>query len=491
MKTKASQLSETRYQTIKIIILLLFVVVAALLFFVRGQYKPMSFLGGDEPHYIMMTDSLIKDGDFNLKDDYEQSRALAYYPVPGLFPHIAVIIDFQNSDKWYSMHTVGLPLLMALPYKLAGVVGVRLELLILQLAAVLVFFTLLEKYLRDRYRAIIGMTILFCCTFFWQSLGGVFPDLIFVSFVGAAILLFARKDILSNIAFVGLLCCGGLIHTKVLLVVGPVFIAHHLYLISSIGIMNWLKRYSTYCIATLLFAIAYSSYLFKSYGVYLPSQLYGSKGQLFAGNMLVNGVAVLLDRTKGLVAYFPVIIVAGPYLYLAARGAVNNSIVFIKQRHLPSSAYLPISLLVGLAVLLATQLGFDDWSGSFAPNGRYMLVFIFALIFIVAKYVNYRSILELSVVGLATVVSALATVVVAMKLDIYLDTGVESVITSKFMLFKVFPLYPLVIKTVTDTQLYRSIGIVMCIVVFNVVLYRLYTNKRIKRKFVLKNSSKR
>lgn len=486
MKKKANLLSDSRYKIVKIIILIAFVLTTALLFVVRGQYKQMSYIGGDEPHYIMMTDSLIKDGDFNLKNDYEQSRALAYYPVPGLFPHIAVIVDYMQSDKWYSMHTIGLPILLAIPYKLFGLVGARLMILVLQLLSVVLFLKILERYLHDKYRVVIGMVILYCCTFFWQNMGGIFPDLVFVSIVGAAILLFARKDIVSNIGFVLLLCVGVLVHSKVLVLVGPIYIAHQLLLLTSTGLSAWLKRYSTYVLVTVLFAIMYSSFLYVSYGVYLPSQLYGSKGQLFAGNILSNSAAVLLDRTKGLVVYFPVILIAGPYLYIAIRRLKDYLLLFAKQLRIPQTAYLSVGLSIGLLALLITQLGFDDWSGSFSPNGRYMLVFIFAMIFIIAKYIDYKNKIELFVVGSASIVSALISIVIARKLDIYLDTGMESVVTTRFEIFKAFPLYPLVIRTVTSAQLYRSIIIVVLIVAFNILLYKVYTNKKLKKIFSIK-----
>lgn len=116
-----------------------------------------------------------------------------------------------------------------------------------------------------------------------------------------------------------------------------------------------------------------------------------------------------------------------------------------------------------------------------------MLVFIFALIFVVAKYINYKNLLEIFVVGSATLASALISIVIARKLDIYLDTGLENVVTTKFEILKAFPLYPLVIKTVTNAQLYRSISIIVLVVLFNILLYKFYTNQRLKEAFTIKN----
>lgn len=486
MKKADNTLSGFRYKYIKIIILVFFVLLAAVLFVYKGYNKQLSFMGGDEPSYIMMTDSLVKDGDFNLKNDYVLKRATEYYLGPELFPHIAVIVDYMNSDKWYSIHTIGLPILLALPYKAFGLVGARLMMLVLQLAAVVFYLKILERYLKDRYRVIIGMLLLLSCTFFWQSIGAVFPDLILVSIAGAAILLFGRKDIPSNLGFVLLVCAGVLVHSKVLVLVAPIYIAHQLFLLTNNGLSRWSKKYSIYILVGLLFAMTYSGFLYTSYGVYLPSQLYGPGGQLFAGNMFANGLAVVLDRTKGLLLYFPVIAIAGPYIYIAVRHSSKHIMSFIKQKSVPTQAYLPLSIGVGLLALLITQLGFDDWSGSFGPNGRYMLVFLFALIFVIAKYINYKNILELSVLGIATILSAVASFAIAKRVDIYLDTGVDNIFTAKYSALQLFPLYPLVIKASSNALVLRSIAIVILITAFNIVLYFLYRNKNIQKLFVVK-----
>lgn len=482
-----SLFNDRQYKIVKITILILFLIAAVSLFVYRGQYKQLSFMGGDEPSYIMMTDSLVKDGDFNLKNDYELKRATEYYLGPDLFPHIAVIVDYMQSDKWYSIHTVGLPILLAVPYKLFGLVGARVVILAFQLASVIFFLRILERYLQDKYRVVIGMLLLLCCTFFWQNIGSIFPDLVLVSVVGAAILLFGRKDIAGNIGFVILLCIGALVHSKILVVVGPIYLAHQALLLTDIGLSVWLKRYSIYVLFATLFAVSYSGFLYISYGVYLPSQLYGPGGQLFAGNMFANSLAVVLDRSKGLLIYFPVIVIAGPYLYMVTKQSLKQIITFVQKKKLSKRAYLPIGLGVGLLTLLVTQLGFDDWSGSFGPNGRYMLVFLFALVFVIAKYINYKNALEISVLGLAGIVSALTTYVVAKKVDIYLDTGVDNIVTAKYALLKIFPLYPLVINASNSNLIYRSIIIVLVIVILNVVLYLLYTNKRIKDIFAIKS----
>src|SRR5205823_2209370 len=42
---------------------------------------------GDEPHYLVLTNSLILDGDVDVKNDYLAGRYRNYYPFP-LDPHV-------------------------------------------------------------------------------------------------------------------------------------------------------------------------------------------------------------------------------------------------------------------------------------------------------------------------------------------------------------------------------------------------------------------
>ena len=49
------------------------------LFITRGYYKKMSYISGDEPHYVMMTDSLIKDGDFEIISAKNDWLGINYY----------------------------------------------------------------------------------------------------------------------------------------------------------------------------------------------------------------------------------------------------------------------------------------------------------------------------------------------------------------------------------------------------------------------------
>jgi hypothetical protein len=70
---------------------------------------------GDEPHYLIMTQSLLSDGDFDLRNNYENQDYQAYHPHVIPDPHVIV-----RGARWYPAHAIGLPILAAPVYAVGG-----------------------------------------------------------------------------------------------------------------------------------------------------------------------------------------------------------------------------------------------------------------------------------------------------------------------------------------------------------------------------------
>jgi len=72
---------------------------------------------GDEPHYLVAAASLARDGDFDLRNNYDPAVYLDWYTANNLTPHVKTRADGAE----FLIHTYGLPLLIAPAYWLAGV----------------------------------------------------------------------------------------------------------------------------------------------------------------------------------------------------------------------------------------------------------------------------------------------------------------------------------------------------------------------------------
>jgi hypothetical protein len=74
-------------------------------------------LSGDEPHYVMITQSLVEDGDFDLKNNIDEKTYFKYLPIE---------IRFHGSDydgKYYPFHMPGLSFLLIPFYWLFNLLG--------------------------------------------------------------------------------------------------------------------------------------------------------------------------------------------------------------------------------------------------------------------------------------------------------------------------------------------------------------------------------
>ena len=103
-----------------------------------GRYLPgPAGPQGDEPHYLLIAESLIRDGDVDLKNQFEE-RAFSKFTSANLEPHTA---PRSPKDKLYAIHTPGLAALIAPGYAVSGFAGARAMVSLVMAAGVgLLFF---------------------------------------------------------------------------------------------------------------------------------------------------------------------------------------------------------------------------------------------------------------------------------------------------------------------------------------------------------------
>ena len=77
---------------------------------------------GDEPHYLIISASVVRDRDFDVRNNYEEDFRTSEIAGP-VFVHAQ-----RTSTAWWPMHTPGIGVLVAFPWALGGVLGARLAL---------------------------------------------------------------------------------------------------------------------------------------------------------------------------------------------------------------------------------------------------------------------------------------------------------------------------------------------------------------------------
>lgn len=128
-----------------LIALLTFLGYALLARFLPGAAGPQ----GDEPHYLVMAESLRSDGDLDLRDEHDDRAYRSFY-AGRLVPHRS---PASPRGRLYSVHAPGLPLLMLPGYVVAGFAGAQLAIAAVAALAVALVFGLVREVSRDEWTA--------------------------------------------------------------------------------------------------------------------------------------------------------------------------------------------------------------------------------------------------------------------------------------------------------------------------------------------------
>lgn len=301
---------------------------------------------GDEPHYLLMAQSLWQERDLDLRDNYAREDFLAYTPGP-LAPHYGAS---RADGRPYPAHSPGLPLLLA-PFYAAG--GRRACLLLIALMAALAVREafLLARLLGAGPR---GSTLA------WAV--GAGPPIAWYSFhvyteiPSALALAFSARVLLSapgpGAAVAAALAAATLpfLHVKMALAAG---------VLGAVGLsrLRGASRLAFTAVAALS-AAGFAAYYQAVFGHPTPFAIYGGvPGDVVAASPPAALAGLLLDRSFGLLPHAPALLLALAGLPLARRAAPGATAALA---------------LLALAVLMPA-LGWRMWWGGQCPPARFLV----------------------------------------------------------------------------------------------------------------------
>lgn len=252
---------------------------------------------GDEPHYLIMTLSFLKEGDVNLADNYAR-RDYAEFTNMTLTPHRTTFDD----QKLYSNHMPGLPILMVLPYWLWGRTGCTIFMTFLASLASLQIYLWSRQWGISKTGAIWG-TATVTLTLPWIMISGmIFPAIpAALCFISALRLYSVNRKTGSDVFATALVSLLPFFHIKYSLLSAGAF----LYYISvrKPGRKTFLISLLPVCVGTAAFA-------------YFQQAIYGDwlylvKLQASGFQNPLRGIAgMLFDRETGLMTYSPIYLLA-------------------------------------------------------------------------------------------------------------------------------------------------------------------------------------
>jgi hypothetical protein len=332
---------------------------AALLFAAAAWAAAPSVPGGDEPHYLVITQSLLLDGDLKIENNHRRGDYHAYI-VRELPPH------FQRRGKdgeIYSIHAPGLAALVLPAFAIAGYYGVVAFLIVLSAAASALAWWIGWLATRRSDAAWFGWAaVTLPVTAVFQSFT-VYPDGAggAIALTGAWALLRAEDERRTEAARTAPWFWHGValamlpwLHSRFAIIAGGL---GALILLRLAATRNPAPKAVAFLSVPAISAVLWIGFFVVVYGRADPSAPYG-EGELGSLVWVPGGLAGLLfDQRFGLLPYAPVLACAFAGLVLMTR-----------QR---DSRRLAFELVFVMVPYLITVTHFPMWWAGWSPPARF------------------------------------------------------------------------------------------------------------------------
>jgi hypothetical protein len=350
-----------KIKTVSTLLVLIYIVISLTTIALWHQ-KKINGLTGDEPHYLVITSGIVKHLTLEQSKPYtEEFNSRAIFS-PGLAPagekpSPANTHAVLGPRGLYNVHNIGLPLMLAVPFGAAGVLGSKLFLVLINS---LLFWVLSKAFLRKQVsQKILFLSILpfSIATNFVIASGQIYPDLIagiliLFIFISAAETTSSGKnrDAFSDIPVLFLLSLLPWLQLK--------FTGTVIVVMTFLMIKRFWKNFSISKVLTFMMPVVISISTLALYNNYAFGNLFGpydSTSLQLSKTSLMVGVGLLLDQNQGLFFQNPLNLLGFAYiLYL------------IRQRK--STAILALVIIASSIVPNAMH---PNWYGGGSFSGRF------------------------------------------------------------------------------------------------------------------------
>lgn len=340
------------------------------LFFRWHNPQPYS---GDEPHYLLVSESLVRDGDVDLKNDYLERRYDEFY-AGQLGPHVNTSIFTAASRHWYSMHGVGLPAVLVPAYAADGAHAATVAMVVISAIVLVLAFLWARRFTGEPWFAAVATAALGFSPSFLGLEGRVFPDLPAAALLLGCLLLLespARRS--AHLLLLGTLVgVSWWFHFKNSLAFGTIAAIALVQVARSPAGRDRFRRLLLLTAPVAVSLVGYGLSNLDWYGSASPTRMVLPGNSVFALNEARGLAAVSFDAGRGLFTNSPalLLIFAGLPVWL----------------RLFRGPFLRLALVLGPTIFL--QATFSDWSGAYAPASRYALQFIPAAIPAIALFLR-------------------------------------------------------------------------------------------------------
>jgi len=339
---------------------------AFVIFAVAAWQAAPSVPGGDEPHYLVITQSLLLDGDLAIENNHRRGDYQAYYAGP-LSPHY---IQRGVDGEIYSIHAPGLSAAVAPAFAIGGYRAVVLWLLVVTSCASALAWHLAWLASGRASAAWFGWaavtlpatTIFHSFSVYPDGLGGV------LALTGVWALVRAEEERHSG----GARLRPWLLHGCALALL-PWLHSRFAMLAGSIGALVLLRLAATrnpagkavaFLSVPAVSAVCWMGFFYAIYGVADPSAPYGTAREFSLGFIPGGLAGLLFDQRFGLLANAPVLVIGFAGLGMMLRTGRPNATGLADRR-------LALELLFVMVPYLLTATSYAMWWAGWSAPARF------------------------------------------------------------------------------------------------------------------------
>ncbi|HXG90728.1 MAG TPA: hypothetical protein VNJ02_20605, partial [Vicinamibacterales bacterium] len=316
--------------------------------------RTVLYPGGDEPHYLVMAQSLWRDADLKIENNHTRGDYHAYFALP-LDPHYLT----RGADgEIYSIHPIGMPVIMAPVYAAGGYSAVvAATVIIAAFAAALMWLAMVGITNAVGAATFAWAAVVFTTPFLYNSFA-VYPE---ITAALAVVVAYTRATTPTSSLRTWLLVgasCAALpwLSTKY----APMSAALVAVAFARVWFADGPGRVTNAAAVVVPYGVsllAWFGFFYAVWGIPLPQAPYGDLVQTDLKNLVFGAPGLLFDQEYGLLSYAPVYILAATGLWAMWRQGGE-----LRRR--------AVEILVVFAALLGTVGAFRIWWGGSASPGR-------------------------------------------------------------------------------------------------------------------------
>ncbi len=311
--------------------------------------------GGDEPHYLVIAQSVLLDGDLRIENNHERGDYRAYTDQT-LKPDF---IQRGKDGAIYPMHAPGISALVLPAFAVAGYPGAVAAVIAMTAAASAVAWQVAWLLTASASGAWAGWAAVFLTTPYFFHGFTIYPDgaggLFTIAGVWLLVRLETKRVVTMRHLVIGAAALSVLpwLHARFALIAAALGAAIALRLLSG---ANGVRRVLAFLVLPALAAASWFLYFWIIWGTPNPSAPQGRDLMMTAGQIWIGAAGLLFDQQFGLAAHAPVYAMAFTGFVLLAR----------------DHRRLAVELLLAVVPYVIATSSFAAWWGGASAPARYL-----------------------------------------------------------------------------------------------------------------------